>query len=76
MRVFKWNGGLAVCLPREVAEELSLEPGDEVEIKAVGETMFAIEKRDRRAEFLDAMKQFRFETPPDYKFDRDEANER
>jgi hypothetical protein len=29
-----------------------------------------------RAEFLEAMKQFRFELPPDYEFDRDEANER
>jgi antitoxin MazE len=36
----------------------------------------AVEKVDKRAEFLKQMEQFRFPLPEGYKFDRDEANER
>jgi antitoxin MazE len=76
MLVAKWGNSLAVRLPRELVEKMNLRAGDEVELKPAGKKIYEIEKRDRRAEFLDAMKQFRFELPPDYKFDRDEANER
>ena len=76
MLVSKWGNSLAVRLPRDLVEKMGLKAGDEVELKPVGEKACEIEKRDRRAEFLEAMKQFRFELPPGYKFDRDEANER
>jgi antitoxin MazE len=76
MLVSKWGNSLAVRLPKELVEKMNLRAGDEVELKPVGKKIYEIEKRDRRAEFLDAMKQFRFELPPHYKFDRDEANER
>lgn len=76
MLVSKWGDSLAVRLPKDLVEKLKLAAGDEVELKPVGEKTIGIEKRDRRAEFLEAMKQFRFELPPGYKFNRDEANER
>ncbi len=50
----------------------SIEPVFCLDTNAV---VFAL-KRERREEFLEALKQFRFELPADYKFDRDEANER
>jgi antitoxin MazE len=74
--VSKWGNSLAVRLSRDLVEKMELKPGDEVELKPAGGKAIEIEKRDRRAEFLEAMKQFRFELPPSYKFDRDEANER
>ncbi len=76
MRVSKWGNSLAVRLPKALVDELQLAPGDELNVVAASKKEIAVEKRDRRAEFLEAMKQFRFELPPDYKFDRDEANER
>ena len=36
----------------------------------------AVEKIDKRAEFLRQVEQFQFPLPEGYKFDRDEANER
>jgi antitoxin MazE len=57
MRVSKWGDGLAVCLPKALAE-------------------IAVEKVDKRAEFLKRMEQFRWPLPEGYKFDRDEANKR
>ena len=76
MHVAKWGNSLAVRLPKALVEELHLAPGDELRVVAARKKEIVVEKRDRRAEFLETMKQFRFELPPDYKFDRDEANER
>jgi antitoxin MazE len=76
MRVAKWGNSLAVRLPKELVESLQLKSGDELEIVATGDRRCEIVKRDRAEEFLEALKQFRFELPSGYKFDRDEANER
>ncbi len=76
MRVAKWGNSLAVRLPKALVERMKLKSGDQVEIVPAGDRRCEIVKRDRRAEFLEDLKQFRFELPPDYKFDRDEANER
>ena len=76
MRVAKWGNSLAVRLPKKLVDDLKLAAGDEVALQAIGPKTCGIEKRDRGREFLEALKQFRFELPLDYKFDRDEANER
>jgi len=76
MRVSKWGNSLAVRLPKELVEAMELKSGDELEIVAAGDRRCEVSKRDRRKEFLEALKQFRFELPPDYQFDRDEANAR
>lgn len=76
MRVSKWGNSLAVRLPKELVKAMSLKPGDELEIVGRGDRRCEISKHDKREEFLEALKQFRLELPPDYKFDRDEANER
>jgi antitoxin MazE len=55
---------------------MELKSGDELEIVAAGARCCEVSKRDRRNEFLEALKQFQFDLPPDYKFDRDEANAR
>ncbi len=76
MLVSKWGNSLAVRLPRKLVEALKLSPGDELEVVAVSKGKVGVEKIDRRAEFLKQAEQFHFALPEDYKFDRDEANER
>ncbi|MBM3623595.1 MAG: AbrB/MazE/SpoVT family DNA-binding domain-containing protein [Alphaproteobacteria bacterium] len=75
-QVSKWGNSLAVRLPKKLVDEMGLAPGDELRIVEARKGEIVVEKVDRRAEFLKAIEQFRFPLPDDYKFDRDEANER
>lgn len=76
MMVSRWGNSLAVRLPKALVEELGLVPGDELNVIEASKRQIAVEKADKRAEFLKQMQQFRWPAPEDYKFDRDEANER
>ncbi len=76
MQVSKWGNSLAVRLPKKLVEEMGLKPGDELAVVAAAKGRIAVEKIDRRAEFLKRMERFRWSVPEGYKFDRDEANER
>jgi antitoxin MazE len=76
MQVSKWGNSLAVRLPKKLVDELELVPGDELKVVKASKAEIVVEKVDKRAEFLKRMEQFRFPLPEDYKFDRDEANER
>jgi antitoxin MazE len=76
MQVSKWGNSLAVRLPKKLVDELRLIPGDELKVVKASKAEIVVEKVDKRAEFLKRMEQFRFPLPEDYKFDRDEANER
>lgn len=76
MQVSKWGNSLAVRLPKALVDELGLAPGDELNVVEASKRQIAVEKADKRAEFLKQMEQFRFPLPEGYKFDRDEANER
>jgi antitoxin MazE len=77
MRVSKWGDSLAVRLPKKLVENLGLAEGDEVDVmSADAKTIMISKSGDKRAEFLKQMQQFRWSAPEDYKFDRDEANER
>jgi antitoxin MazE len=76
MQVSKWGNSLAVRLPKALVDALGLAPGDELNVVEASKRQIAVEKVDKRAEFLKQMEQFRFPLPEGYKFDRDEANER
>lgn len=76
MKVAKWGNSLAVRLPRELVETMRLKAGDELEIASAGNKRLAISRRDRGAQFLEAIKDFNWPAPPGYRFYRDEANER
>lgn len=76
MQVSRWGNSLAVRLPKALVEALKLSPGDELNVVEASKGRIAVEKVDKRAEFLRQMEQFRFPLPDGYKFDRDEANER
>ncbi len=74
--VSKWGNSLAVRLPKALVEALNLSPGDELNVVEASKGRLAVEKIDKRAEFLRQVEQFQFPLPEGYKFDRDEANER
>jgi antitoxin MazE len=76
MRVAKWGNSLAVRLPAAVVEALKLKEGDEIEIHVAGTRQFGVARRPGRDELLRRLRVFRGRLPPDFKFDRDEANAR
>lgn len=76
MQVRKWGNSLAIRLPSVVVEALRLKDGDDVEVHIVGERSFAVARDQNRAQALDRIRAFAKTLPPDWKFDRDEANAR
>ena len=76
MQVAKWGNSLAVRLPAAVVEALKLKEGDEIEIHILEEREIAVTRKPGREELLKRLRAFRGRLPPDFKFDRDEANAR
>jgi antitoxin MazE len=76
MQVSKWGNSLAVRLPSAVVEALDLKEGDQIEIRVAGGREFEV-RRDRSTEkAIERIRQLRRRLPPDFKFDRAEANDR
>jgi len=76
MQVSKWGNSLAIRLPALVVEALQLKAGDEVEVHVAGDRSFGIARDNSREQALARIRAFRKKLPPDWKFDRQEANER
>ena len=76
MRVAKWGNSLAVRLPAAIVGALGLKEGDEIEIRVEGWREFAVARKPRREDFLNRLRAYRGRLPPDFKFDREEANAR
>ncbi|RED42075.1 transcriptional regulator/antitoxin MazE [Rhodopseudomonas thermotolerans] len=76
MKVSRWGNSLAVRLPTALVDKLDLKEGDELNVVDVVERTLVVEKQDRRKAALERLSKLRWTLPPDYKFDRDEANER
>jgi antitoxin MazE len=76
MRVAKWGNSLAIRLPAAVVEALELKEGDKVEVQVAGRRAFDLDRDKSRERALARLKEFRWKLPPDWKFDRDEANSR
>ena len=76
MQVAKWGNSLAVRLPKKLVDELGLKAGDEVTLEPQGANALAIKRDARREEALARLAATKVQLPADYKFDRDEANER
>lgn len=76
MQVAKWGNSLAVRLPAAVVEALGLREGDEIDVHVAGAREFGIARKPDRAELLKRLRAFRGRLPPDFHFDRDEANAR
>jgi antitoxin MazE len=76
MQVPKWGDSLAVRLPETLVQKMGLRDGDEIDIVDVVERTLVVQKEDRRQRALANIRSRKWNLPPDYKFDRDEANER
>jgi antitoxin MazE len=76
MQVAKWGNSLAVRLPAAVVEALKLKEGDEIEIHVADTRQFGVARKPGRDELLRRLRAFRGRLPPDFKFDRNDANAR
>ncbi len=76
MQVRKWGDSLAIELPHDVVETLQLREGDEIEITTPRKGVAEMERKPTRQELIESLRQFRGMMPADFKFNRDEANER
>jgi antitoxin MazE len=77
MQVSKWGNSLAVRLPKALVDELGLKEGDELNVVAASKGAIEVETREsRRKAALERMATRNWTLPEDYRFDRDEANER
>ena len=76
MQVSKWGNSLAVRLPAVVVEALDLKEGDEIEISIAGKRDFKVARDRSKERALDQLRQMKWSFPPDFKFNREEINER
>jgi antitoxin MazE len=77
MQVSKWGNSLAVRLPKALVEKLGLKEGDEINVVAAKDDVIEVETREeQRRRALERLASLNWTLPPDYKFDREEANER
>ena len=76
MRVAKWGNSLAIRLPARVVKALQLKEGDNVEVRVGAHRRFDIARDRSREEALAHIRGVQWELPPDWKFDRNDANAR
>jgi antitoxin MazE len=76
VQVSKWGDSLAVRLPKALVEKMGLSAGDELNIVDVVERTLVVQKEDRRKAAPARLGSRNWTLRSDYKFDRDEANER
>ncbi len=76
MQVAKWGNSLAIRLPAAVVDALELKPGDEIEVHVADARALGVARKPGRKALLERLRTFRGRLPPDFKFDRDEVNDR
>lgn len=77
MQVAKWGNSLAVRIPAKTVKALALKEGDTVEMAlVVVEAAPEPSKQDLQAAALNRLLNMPRTLPADFKFDRQEANER
>jgi antitoxin MazE len=59
-----------------VVEALDLKEGDEIEISIAGKREFRVARDRSKDRAIEQLRQMKWSFPPDFKFDREEANER
>jgi antitoxin MazE len=76
MQVSKWGNSLAVRLPAAVVEALGLKEGDEIEISVAGKREFKVARDRSKQKALDQLRQMKWSFPANFRFNREEMNER
>jgi antitoxin MazE len=73
MKVAKWGNSLAIRIPRDVADALGINEGDEVQLSPADKPVIGIARQMSREEVLERLRRFEGLLPPGYKFDRSHA---
>lgn len=76
MQVSKWGNSLAVRLPRAVVDALNLKEGDEIEISVASKREFKVARDRSKEKAVEQFRQMRWSFPANFKFNREEINER
>lgn len=79
MQIGRWGNSLAVRLPKELVARFGLKEGEELDTTGLEQTLEAERVSQRllaREEALRRIAETRWKLPPDWKFDREEANSR
>lgn len=75
MQVGKWGNSLAIRLPAVVVEVMGLKEGDEVRVEVADPRTVRIDK-DFRRQAVAKLAALGLTLPADFRFSRDDANER
>ena len=75
-RIGKWGNSLAIRLPASLVKARGLAEGDAVNLELTTSTKADNARRKERERVIAEMGKLAVPLPPDYKFDRDEANSR
>ena len=79
IQIGRWGNSLAVRLPKALVERFGLKEGDEIDSAAVEAALAAArqdETQRRRMQALEDIANAGWTLPPDWQFDREEANAR
>jgi antitoxin MazE len=61
---------------RQLVDALNLKEGDEIEISIAGKRDFKVARDRSKERALEQLRQMKWSFPPDFKFNREEMNER
>ena len=76
MKVSRWGNSLALRLPRDVVEELSLKEGDAVRVTRRPNGDLEVERDRSREAAIQRIRAMSMPLPPGYRFDRNEIYDR
>jgi len=76
MKIERWGNNIVIPVSDQELAARGLNVGDEVDLKITDAETLAAEKKARREAALANMERMARPLPPDWKFDRDEANSR
>jgi antitoxin MazE len=79
IQIGRWGNSLAVRLPKQLVDRFGLKEGGEIDCGVIEQALEAErgeERRRLREQALADIAAARWTLPPDWKFDREEANAR
>jgi len=76
MKISKWGNSLAVRLPAAVVDALELKEGDEIELHVTDRRELGLARKPGRADLLHRLRSYRGRLPADFKFEREDADDR
>lgn len=75
-RIGRWGNSLAIRIPASVVKSRGFREGDLVKLDMIDDSEATVARRRSREEIIAQITAMKTPLPPDYKFDREEANAR